>query len=139
MKFTIEANSMEELKEIIDKLYIASGDKEQTAPAKKEEPAPAPEKPKKAPAKKAEPAQEENDAAEAAIIETEAPAPAPTPEKKASHSESDIKVLITSKLQAGKKKQVKEVFAQWGGEKVSEVLEKNPDSWDEIYADMEAL
>ena len=110
-----------------------------TATPKAEEPAPkTEEKPKKAPKK----APVEDELPFGNEITVQEPEPEKTEEKpaaKSKHTESELKSLITHKLTDGKKKEIKELFAKWGAEKLSDVIAKNPDKIDEIYADAEEV
>ena len=55
-------------------------------------------------------------------------------ETKAEIDETAVKVLLAEKLKAGKKSEVKELFAKYGVEKLSELIEQHPDKLDEFYA-----
>lgn len=79
--------------------------------AKKEEPAPVEETP----------AKEEAPAATSEITETQ------------------VKVLLSEKLKAGKKAQVKELFGKYGVDKLSELIEKHPDKMAQIYKEAEEI
>ena len=54
-------------------------------------------------------------------------------------TESQVKVLLSEKLKAGKKAKVKELFGKYGVEKLSELIEKHPDKLDEFYKDAEGI
>lgn len=54
-------------------------------------------------------------------------------------TESQVKVLLSEKLKAGKKAEVKELFGKYGVEKLSELIEKHPDKLDEFYKDAEGI
>lgn len=144
MQITITLNSLEELDELTTRILVGGTnddvranvpktDKNATKSAEDTAPAPA----KKATKKAEEPVKEPE--------KEEAPAADPEPEKKAEepkkskHTESELKSLITHKLTDGKKKEVKDLFLKWGAEKLSDVLAKNPDKIDEIYADAEEV
>lgn len=63
--------------------------------------------------------------------------PAGTPDD--SVSETDVKLLLSEKLKAGKKAAVKELFKQYGVEKLSELIEKHPDKLGEFYRKAEGI
>ena len=63
----------------------------------------------------------------------------PFKEDKKSVDESQVKVLLSEKLKAGKKAEVKELFGKYGVEKLSELIEKHPDKLAEFYSDAEGI
>lgn len=75
------------------------------------------------------------------------PAPKKVPEKveeapaaeKSDIGETEIKVLLSEKLKAGKKAQVKELFTKYGVEKLSELIEQHPDKLEELYKEAEGI
>ena len=140
MKITVEFNSLEELmasaKDLekialqaeIGRASIAGEDtKEEKKPAKKAT--------KKA-EPKPEPVEEEPEEVEAA----EEPEEEETEEAAdQEHSETDIKTLLAGKLKAGKKAEVKELFEKYGVACLTDLIKKNPDKLDKIYAEAEAI
>ena len=54
-------------------------------------------------------------------------------------SDTDVKILLSEKLKAGKKAEVKELFGKYGVEKLSELIEKHPDKLAEFYKDAEGI
>lgn len=54
-------------------------------------------------------------------------------------SETDVKVLLSEKLKAGKKTQVKAFFAKYGVEKLSDLIEQYPDKLAKIYKEAEGI
>ena len=140
MKITVEFNSLEELmasaKDLekialqaeIGRASIAGEDtKEEKKPAKKAT--------KKA-EPKPEPVEEEPEEVEAA----EEPEEEETEEAAGQeHSETDIKTLLAGKLKAGKKTEVKELFEKYGVACLTDLIKKNPDKLDKIYAEAEAI
>lgn len=54
-------------------------------------------------------------------------------------SDTDVKILLSEKLKAGKKSEVKELFGKYGVEKLSELIEKHPDKLAEFYKDAEGI
>lgn len=106
-----------ELNEVSETINRAEEREEAEKAAKKTEP----KKPAKA-EKKAEEKPEE---------------PAGTPDD--SVSETDVKLLLSEKLKAGKKAAVKELFKQYGVEKLSELIEKHPDKLGDFYREAEGI
>lgn len=70
--------------------------------------------------------------AEPAPAEPEQTAPKAEPAEEV--SESDVKILLTAALKAGKKPKVKALFDSYGVSKLSELIEKHSDKLAEIYA-----
>lgn len=145
MQIVLTFDSFEELEAFKQRIIAeaTSGHDIVTATPKAEEPAPkTEEKPKKAP-KKAPVEDELPFGNDSAVTTSKAEEPAPKTEEKpaakSKHTESELKSLITHKLTDGKKKEIKELFAKWGAEKLSDVIAKNPDKIDEIYADAEEV
>lgn len=54
-------------------------------------------------------------------------------------SETDVKLLLSEKLKAGKKAAVKELFGRYGVEKLSELIEKHPDKLGDFYKEAEGI
>lgn len=117
MQITVTFDSLEEFKEYMG---IESPSKIAQAPQ---------EAPKKAEAKKA-PEKVEKPAEEA---------PAAAPAKKSDIGETEFRVLLSEKLKAGKKAQVKKLFTKYGVEKLSELIEQHPDKLEEIYKEAEGI
>ena len=121
MKITVTFDSLEEFQ-----VYMNTGapaPATQTAQEAPKKPAP-----KKVPEKVEKPAEEVPAKAE------EAPAA-----EKSDIGETDVKVLLSEKLRAGKKAQVKELFTKYGVEKLSELIEQHPDKLEELYKDAEGI
>lgn len=140
MQIVITFDSFEELEAFKQRIVAEATASHDivTATTKAEEPAPkTEEKPKKAP-KKA-PVEEEATPQEQEQEPEKTEAKEEKPAAKSKHTESELKSLITHKLTDGKKKEIKELFAKWGAEKLSDVIAKNPDKIDEIYADAEEV
>ena len=78
------------------------------------------------------------EAKEEAEKQEEAPE-VPFKEDKKGVDESQVKVLLSEKLKAGKKAEVKELFGKYGVEKLSELIEKHPDKLAEFYSDAEGI
>lgn len=140
MKITVEFNSLEELmasaKDLekialqaeIGRASIAGEDtKEEKKPAKKAT--------KKA-EPKPEPVEEEPEEVEAAEEPEEEEIEEAAGQE---HSETDIKTLLAGKLKAGKKAEVKELFEKYGVACLTDLIKKNPDKLDKIYAEAEAI
>ena len=54
-------------------------------------------------------------------------------------TESDVKVLLAEKIKSGKKAEVRELFAEYGVAKLSELMTKCPDKLAELAKKAEAL
>ena len=128
MQIVVTCDSYEELiaaaKQILDG-RIAEGsprkaDPEQDAkPAPKKEKAPKKLEPDPEPAAEAEAKGEAKDGADV--------------------TESDVKVLLAEKIKSGKKAEVRELFAEYGMAKLSELMTKCPDKLAELAKKAEAL
>lgn len=123
MQITVTFDSLEEFKEYMG---IESPSKIAQAPQ---------EAPKKSEAKA--PEKVEKPAEEAPAKQDEAPAAAPA--KKSDIGETEVRVLLSEKLKAGKKAQVKKLFTKYGVEKLSELIEQHPDKLEEIYKEAEGI
>ena len=160
MQLTVTFNSLEEVNEFASRVWIA-GLTEEKKPLTKEElnesakktteiinaaeaKEEAEKKAKKEEAKKSSP-KTEKPQEEAKTEEKEAPeesiehAPDYTAGAGKKVTESQVKVLLSEKLKAGKKAEVKELFGKYGVEKLSELIEKHPDKLDEFYTDAEGI
>ena len=70
----------------------------------------------------------------------EAPAQSDEPaEKNEDISESDLKILLSKKLKAGKKAKVKELFEEYGVDSLSGLIDKHPDKIAEAYHKAEGI
>lgn len=123
MQITVTFDSPEEFKEYMG---IESPSKIAQAPQ---------EAPKKSEAKA--PEKVEKPAEEAPAKQDEAPAAAPA--KKSDIGETEVRVLLSEKLKAGKKAQVKKLFTKYGVEKLSKLIEQHPDKLEEIYKEAEGI
>lgn len=145
MQITVTFNSLEEVNEFASRVWIA-GLTEEKKPLTKEElnktamkaeeiinAAEAEKKAKKEEAKKSSP-KEEKPAEEPQEEQTEAPAAAED-----DISESDLKILLSKKLKAGKKAKVKELFEGYGVDSLSGLIEKHPDKIAEAYHKAEGI
>ena len=54
-------------------------------------------------------------------------------------SESDLKILLSKKLKAGKKAKVKELFEEYGVDSLSGLIDKHPDKIAEAYHKAEGI
>ena len=143
MKITVEFNSLQELDEFCNGVVIAPG----LAQKAREENAQQPQEAPKAPeAKKSTPkstkAQDEAPA-KANVQETEedpkADAPAKEEKKAAGHSDGDLKLLLSDKLKAGKKTEVKKLFEKYGVTCLTALLEAQKDNLDAVYEEAEGI
>ena len=141
MKITVEFENLQELDEFCNGVAIALAlaKKVSTSTETAQEAPKAPEAKKSTP-KKAE-AQEE-----AKTEEAEAPAEAPVEEapakeekKAASHSDGDLKLLLSDKLKAGKKTEVKKLFEKYGVTCLTALLEAQKDNLDAVYEEAEGI
>ena len=92
-------------------------------------------KAKKEEAKKSSPKEEK--AAEEAPAQSDEPAKKEEPA--AEVGETEVKVLLSKKLKAGKKAEVKELFGKYGVEKLSELIEKHPEQLGAFYKEAEEI
>ena len=143
MKITVEFENLQELDEFCNGVAIAPAlaKKVSTSTETAQEAPKAPEAKKSTP-KKAE-AQEE-----AKTEEAEAPAEAPVEEapakeekkkKAAGHSEGDLKLLLSDKLKAGKKAEVKKLFEKYGVTCLTALFEAQKDNLDAVYEEAEGI
>ena len=141
MKITVEFNSLQELDEFCNGVAIAPAlaKKVSTSTETAQEAPKAPEAKKSTP-KKTE-AQEE-----AKTEEAETPAEAPVEEapakeekKAAGHSDGDLKLLLSDKLKAGKKTEVKKLFEKYGVTCLTALLEAQKDNLDAVYEEAEGI
>ena len=138
MKISVEFNSIEEMqafaREITgEKRPLTIKELNETAKVTEAiinaaEEKEAAEKAAKKAAKKEEPAPVE-----------EAPAKEEAPAATSEITETQVKVLLSEKLKAGKKAQVKELFGKYGVDKLSELIEKHPDKMAQIYKEAEEI
>lgn len=128
MQIVVTCDSYEELiaaaKQILEG-RIAEGSPRKADPEQDAKPAP---KKEKAP-KKLEP---DPDPAAEAEAKGEA-------KDGADVTESDVKVLLAEKIKSGKKAEVRELFAEYGVAKLSELMTKCPDKLAELAKKAEAL
>ena len=121
MQITLTVDSFDELFHAALQILNIKGPIDEVLPAS--------EKPKKAAApkkvKKEEPAEWED---------PDPNDPVPFETKEAEVDETAVKVLLAEKLKAGKKADVKALFAEYGVDKLSELIEQHPDKLDEFYA-----
>lgn len=134
MQIVVTCDSYEELiaaaKQILEG-RIAEGSPRKADPEQDAKPAP---KKEKAPAKKDAPAK--------AAETEEQPLPFKPAEEPAADKavdESDVKVLLAEKIKSGKKAEVRELFAEYGVAKLSELMTKCPDKLAELAKKAEAL
>lgn len=143
MKITVEFENMQELDEFCNGVVIAPG----LAQKAREENAQHPqEEPKKAEAKKSTPKKaeaKEEPKMEASEVpfeeEPKADAPAKEEKKAASHSDGDLKLLLSDKLKAGKKTEVKKLFEKYGVTCLTALLEAQKDNLDAVYEEAEGI
>lgn len=142
MKITVEFDNLQEIEDFCNGVVIAPG----LAQACRKENAEAATEAKEAPkAKKSTPKKAEAQE-EAKTEEAEAPAEAPVEEapakeekKEAGHSEGDLKLLLSDKLKAGKKTEVKKLFEKYGVTCLTALLEAQKDNLDAVYEEAEGI
>ena len=128
MNMTVTFNSYADIEEFVQKFGAPI---KEAAPAKEvapiKEAAPAKEvAPKQTKPAEEKPAEEKPAEAEAA------------PEAK-KIGETEVKLLLSAKLKAGKKQEVKDLFTKYGVEKLSELISSKPESLPQFYADTEVI
>ena len=141
MKIKVEFENLQELDGFCNGVAIALAlaKKVSTSTETAQEAPKAPEAKKSTP-KKTE-AQEE-----AKTEEAEAPAEAPVEEapakeekKAAGHSDGDLKLLLSDKLKAGKKTEVKKLFEKYGVTCLTALFEAQKDNLDAVYEEAEGI
>lgn len=143
MKITVEFDNLQELEDFCNGVVIAPG----LARACRKENAEAAIEAKEAPkAKKSTPkkAEAQEDAKTEAIeppqgVDNEEPLPANEEKKAADHSEGDLKLLLSDKLKAGKKAEVKKLFEKYGVTCLTALLESQKDNLDAVYEEAEGI
>ena len=145
MKITVEFENLQELDEFCNGVAIAPAlaKKVSTSAETAQEAPKAPEAKKSTP--KSTKAQDEAPA-KANVQETEedeedpkADAPAKEEKKAAGHSDGDLKLLLSDKLKAGKKTEVKKLFEKYGVTCLTALLEAQKDNLDAVYEEAEGI
>ena len=142
MKITVEFDNLKEIEDFCNGVVIAPG----LAQACREENAKAATEAKEAPKAKNSTPKKTEAQEEAKTEEAEAPAEAPVEEapakeekKAASHSDGDLKLLLSDKLKAGKKAEVKKLFEKYGVTCLTALLEAQKDNLDAVYEEAEGI
>ena len=142
MKITVEFENLQELDEFCNGVAIAPAlaKKVSTSTETAQEAPKAPEAKKSTP--KSTKAQDEAPA-KANVQETEeepkADAPAKEEKKAAGHSDGDLKLLLSDKLKAGKKTEVKKLFEKYSVTCLTALLEAQKDNLDAVYEEAEGI
>ena len=147
MKITVEFENLQELDEFCNGVAIAPAlaKKVSTSTETAQEAPKAPEAKKSTP--KSTKAQDEAPA-KANVQETEKDArkeedpkaiPAKEEKKAAGHSEGDLKLLLSDKLKAGKKAEVKKLFEKYGVTCLTALFEAQKDNLDAVYEEAEGI
>lgn len=142
MKITVEFENLQELDGFCNGVAIAPAlaKKVSTSTETAQEAPKAPEAKKSTP--KSTKAQDEAPA-KANVQETEkdpkADAPAKEEKKAAGHSDGDLKLLLSDKLKAGKKTEVKKLFEKYGVTCLTALLEAQKDNLDAVYEEAEGI
>ena len=143
MKITVEFDNLKEIEDFCNGVVIAPG----LAQACRKENAEAATEAKEAPkAKKSTPkkAESQEEAKTEAVdphqgIDNEEPLPAKEEKKAADHSEGDLKLLLSDKLKAGKKAEVKKLFEKYGVTCLTALFEAQKDNLDAVYEEAEGI
>lgn len=143
MKITVEFDNLKEIEDFCNGVVIAPG----LAQACRKENAEAATEAKEAPkAKKSTPkkAEAQEEAKTEAIeppqgVDNEEPLPAKEEKKAADHSEGDLKLLLSDKLKAGKKAEVKKLFEKYGVTCLTALFEAQKDNLDAVYEEAEGI
>ena len=143
MKITVEFDNLKEIEDFCNGVVIAPG----LARACRKENAEAATEAKEAPkAKKSTPkkAEAQEEAKTEAIeppqgVDNEEPLPAKEEKKAADHSEGDLKLLLSDKLKAGKKAEVKKLFEKYGVTCLTALFEAQKDNLDAVYEEAEGI
>lgn len=143
MKITVEFDNLKELEDFCNGVVIAPG----LAQACRKENAEAATEAKEAPkAKKSTPkkAEAQEEAKTEAVeppqgVDNEEPLPAKEEKKAADHSEGDLKLLLSDKLKAGKKAEVKKLFEKYGVTCLTALFEAQKDNLDAVYEEAEGI
>ena len=142
MKITVEFENLQELDAFCNGVAIAPAlaKKVSTSTETAQEAPKAPEAKKSTP--KSTKAQDEAPA-KANVQETEedpkADAPAKEEKKAAGHSDGDLRLLLSDKLKAGKKTEVKKLFEKYGVTCLTALLEAQKDNLDAVYEEAEGI
>ena len=142
MKITVEFDNLKEIEDFCNGVAIAPAlaKKVSTSTETSQEAPKAPEAKKSTP--KSTKAQDEAPA-KANVQETEedpkADAPAKEEKKAAGHSDGDLKLLLSDKLKAGKKAEVKKLFEKYGVTCLTALLEAQKDNLDAVYEEAEGI
>lgn len=143
MKITVEFDNLKEIEDFCNGVVIAPG----LAQACRKENAEAATEAKEAPkAKKSTPkkAEAQEEAKTEAIeppqgVDNEEQIPAKEEKKAADHSEGDLRLLLSDKLKAGKKAEVKKLFEKYGVTCLTALLEAQKDNLDAVYEEAEGI
>lgn len=143
MKITVEFDNLKEIEDFCNGVVIAPGlaracrkENAEAATDAKEAPKAKKSTPKKAEAKE----EEKTEAIEPPQgIDNEEPLPAKEEKKAASHSEGDLKILLSDKLKAGKKTEVKKLFEKYGVTCLTALFEAQKDNLDAVYEEAEGI
>lgn len=143
MKITVEFDNLKEIEDFCNGVVIAPG----LAQACRKENAEAATEAKEAPkAKKSTPkkAEAQEEAKTEAVeppqgVDNEEPLPAKEEKKAADHSEGDLKLLLSDKLKAGKKAEVKKLFEKYGVTCLTALFEAQKDNLDAVYEEAEGI
>lgn len=141
MKITVEFDNLQDLNEFLNGVLVAPGIAGEARKEASEETSEksSEEAPKQTKAKKSTP-KAEKATEEAPAKAEEAPAKVEEPTAKVSaHTEGDLKLLLSEKLKAGKKAEVKKLFESYGVSCLTDLIAGQKDNLDEVYAKAEVI
>ena len=142
MKITVEFENMQELDEFCNGVAIAPAlaKKVSTSTETAQEAPKAPEAKKSTPKSTKAKEEPKMEASEVPFEEEpKADAPAKEEKKAAGHSDGDLKLLLSDKLKAGKKTEVKKLFEKYGVTCLTALLEAQKDNLDAVYEEAEGI
>ena len=142
MKITVEFENLQELDEFCNGVAIAPAlaKKVSTSTETAQEALKAPEAKKSTPKSTKAKEEPKMEASEVPFEEEpKADAPAKEEKKAAGHSDGDLKLLLSDKLKAGKKTEVKKLFEKYGVTCLTALLEAQKDNLDAVYEEAEGI
>lgn len=142
MKITVEFDNLQEINDFCNGVLIAPGLAQEARKETAEAATEAPEEPKaKKSTPKKEKAQEEPKTEAVGVDNEDSTDAEPKKEEKkaAGHSDGDLKLLLSDKLKAGKKTEVKKLFEKYGVTCLTALLEAQKDNLDAVYEEAEGI
>ena len=141
MKITVEFDNLQEINDFCNGVLIAPGLAQEARKETAEAATEAPEEPKaKKSTPKKEKAQEEPKTEAVGVDNEDSTDSRPRWQKMAAgHSDGDLKLLLSDKLKAGKKTEVKKLFEKYGVTCLTALLEAQKDNLDAVYEEAEGI